>query len=126
MCWRRAKDAALTSPKIANPPRRSSRFISGCFETELLTDLLAGGDPRAVLALFGPECFWRDLVAFTWNLRTEEGPVAIGAMLTARLADVAPHAFELRGEAIKRTETQLRLPAAGRPWTITRQQRCER
>jgi len=61
---------------------------------------LAGGDPRAVLALFGPECFWRDLVAFTWNLRTEEGPVAIGAMLTARLADVAPHAFELRGEAI--------------------------
>ena len=24
----------------------------------------------AVLALFGPECFWRDLVAFTRNLST--------------------------------------------------------
>jgi len=58
-------------------------------------EALSSGDSHAVLALFGPECFWRDLVAFTWNLRTEEGPVAIAAMLAARLADVAAHAFEL-------------------------------
>ena len=57
---------------------------------------MAGGDPQAVVALFGPECFWRDLVAFTWNLRTEEGPEAIAAMLAARLADVAAHAFSSR------------------------------
>ena len=54
--------------------------------------------PEAVLALFGPECFWRDLVIFTWNLRTEEGPDAIAAMLAARLDDVAPHSFVLKGE----------------------------
>jgi putative flavoprotein involved in K+ transport len=54
--------------------------------------------PDAVLALFGPECFWRDLVIFTWNLRTEEGPDAIAAMLAARLDDVAPHSFELKAE----------------------------
>ncbi len=54
---------------------------------------------EAVLALFAPECFWRDLVAFTWNLRTEEGPEAIAAMLAARLADVAPDRFGLLGEA---------------------------
>ncbi|MEB3332231.1 MAG: hypothetical protein VKI83_07050, partial [Synechococcaceae cyanobacterium] len=68
----------------------------------------ASGDPRAVVALFGPECFWRDLVAFTWNLRTEEGPEAITAMLAARLADVAPHSFSLRGEA---SETDGRIEA---------------
>jgi len=60
---------------------------------------LASRDPRAVLELFGPECFWRDLVAFTWNLRTEEGHDAIAAMLAARLEDVAPQGFALRGEA---------------------------
>ena len=54
--------------------------------------------PEAVLALFGPECFWRDLVIFTWNLRTEEGADAIAAMLAARLDDVAPHSFVLKGE----------------------------
>ncbi len=69
---------------------------------------LVGGEPQAVLRLFGPECFWRDLVAFTWNLRTEEGPEAIATMLAARLADVAPHAFTLRGEA---SETDGRIEA---------------
>ncbi|WP_197171576.1 NAD(P)/FAD-dependent oxidoreductase [Synechococcus sp. CBW1002] len=94
---------------------------------------LAGGDPQAVVALFGPECFWRDLVAFTWNLRTEEGPEAIAAMLAARLADVAPHGFQLRGEAseaggrveawfgfetrVGRCSGHLRL-RDGRAWTL--------
>ncbi|MEA5424221.1 hypothetical protein [Synechococcus sp. CCY9202] len=68
---------------------------------EAFAAALAGGDPHAVVGLFDPECFWRDLVAFTWNLRTEEGPEAITAMLAARLADVAPHAFALRGEAVE-------------------------
>ncbi|MEB3200166.1 MAG: NAD(P)/FAD-dependent oxidoreductase, partial [Synechococcaceae cyanobacterium] len=69
---------------------------------------LASREPAAVLALFGPDCFWRDLVAFTWNLRTEEGPEAIAAMLAARLEDVAPHSFRLRGEA---SESEGRLEA---------------
>ena len=54
---------------------------------------------EAVTALFGAECFWRDLVIFTWNLRTEEGPEAIRAMLESRLDDVAPRGFTLKGEA---------------------------
>ncbi|MFN5192919.1 MAG: NAD(P)/FAD-dependent oxidoreductase, partial [Cyanobacteriota bacterium] len=94
---------------------------------------LAAGEPTAVLALFGPECFWRDLVAFTWNLRTEEGPAAIAAMLAARLQDVAPRGFRLRGEAwesdgrveawfgfetrVGRCSGHLRL-RDGRAWTL--------
>ncbi|WP_396268069.1 NAD(P)-binding domain-containing protein [Ideonella sp.] len=60
---------------------------------------LATGDARAALPLFNAECYWRDLVSFTWNLRTEEGHDAIAAMLAARLADVRPSHFQLEGEA---------------------------
>jgi len=60
---------------------------------------LARNDIDAVLALFEPECYWRDLIAFTWNIRTQEGPDAIRAMLKARLADTRPTAFAVEGEA---------------------------
>lgn len=60
---------------------------------------LARQDPVAATALFAEDAFWRDLVAFTWNIRTQEGPAAIREMLAARLADTAPTAFALDGEA---------------------------
>jgi putative flavoprotein involved in K+ transport len=56
-------------------------------------------DVDAAVALFEPECYWRDLVAFTWNIRTQEGPQAIRAMLEARLADTKPSAFAVEGAA---------------------------
>lgn len=56
-------------------------------------------DVPAAQALFEPDGFWRDLVAFTWNIRTQEGAEAIGAMLQARLADVQPSGFAIEGEA---------------------------
>jgi putative flavoprotein involved in K+ transport len=59
-------------------------------------------DLDAVSALFDADSYWRDLVAFTWNIRTQEGPQAIRDMLAARLADTAPANFALDGEA---TET---------------------
>ena len=60
---------------------------------------LTSGQPAAVSALFAEDCYWRDLVAFTWNIRTQEGRGAIEAMLAARLADVAPSAIGIDGEA---------------------------
>jgi len=63
------------------------------------TSALERGDVEAAVALFEPECYWRDLVAFTWNIRTQEGPEAIRAMLNARLADTKPTAFAIEGEA---------------------------
>ena len=56
-------------------------------------------DIDAAVALFEPDSYWRDLVAFTWNIRTQEGPEAIRAMLQARLADTQPTAFAVEGDA---------------------------
>ena len=63
------------------------------------TSVLALGDIDAAVELFAPDCYWRDLVSFTWNICTQEGPDAIRAMLTARLADVKPTHFALEGSA---------------------------
>jgi len=54
---------------------------------------LARGDLRAVTELFAPECYWRDVLAFTWDIRTHEGRDAIRGMLAARLAEVRPLRF---------------------------------
>jgi putative flavoprotein involved in K+ transport len=56
-------------------------------------------DIPAALALFGEESYWRDLVAFTWNIVTLEGKPGIADMLAATLARVAPSGFALDGEA---------------------------
>ncbi len=50
----------------------------------------------AIPKLFHEECYWRDLVAFTWNIRTCEGPVEIQAMLAATLGVAEPAKFQLR------------------------------
>ncbi len=56
---------------------------------------LQGGDLDAVDDLFLPDGWWRDLLAFTWDLRTIHGTAAIKATLGASLAATAPRAFEL-------------------------------
>jgi putative flavoprotein involved in K+ transport len=60
---------------------------------------LRARDIDATLALFQPRCFWRDLVAFTWNIKTMEGPAEIAAFLTATLGHVEPRNFAIVGEA---------------------------
>jgi putative flavoprotein involved in K+ transport len=60
---------------------------------------LERGDIEQAVAQFAPECYWRDLVSLTWNIRTQEGPQAIRAMLQAQLAQVQPSRFTLEGEA---------------------------
>ncbi len=58
---------------------------------------LDGADPDAVAALFQEECFWRDLVAFTWTIQTMEGPAAIRAMVAARAADTGASHWAVDG-----------------------------
>ena len=53
-------------------------------------EALAAGDSAAAAALFTEDCFWRDLVAFTWNIKTLEGRAEISAMLDATLPWVQP------------------------------------
>ena len=56
-------------------------------------------DADATAALFDEDCYWRDLVSFTWNVCTQEGRGAIAAMVKSRAADVAASHFALEGEA---------------------------
>jgi putative flavoprotein involved in K+ transport len=52
-------------------------------------DALAAGDRRAAAELFAADCYWRDLIAFTWNIKTFEG-AAISEMLAETLPRVRP------------------------------------
>jgi putative flavoprotein involved in K+ transport len=58
-------------------------------------DALAAGDPARAAALFAPDCYWRDLVAFTWNIKTMEGRGAIAEMLQAVLPGVRPRDWRI-------------------------------
>jgi putative flavoprotein involved in K+ transport len=60
---------------------------------------LTKNDPTAAAKLFAEECYWRDLVAFTWNITTLEGQGGIADMLAATLARVKPSNWTIRGEA---------------------------
>ena len=49
-------------------------------------DALATGDAKAASGLFAEESYWRDLLAFSWTIRTCEGRAAIGALVADRAA----------------------------------------
>ncbi|RUW50557.1 NAD(P)/FAD-dependent oxidoreductase [Mesorhizobium sp. M8A.F.Ca.ET.021.01.1.1] len=51
---------------------------------------LADGDIDAAVNCFQADCYWRDLVTFTWNLKTMEGQDQVRDMLTATLAETGP------------------------------------
>jgi putative flavoprotein involved in K+ transport len=57
---------------------------------------LAARDINRVVGKFAVDSFWRDLIAFTWNIKTVEGRDGIADMLTARLADTDPSGFRTR------------------------------
>ena len=100
---------------------------------EKFSRALARRDLEAAAKLFDDECHWRDLVAFTWTIKTFEGRDEIKAMLSATLAGVQPAGFaplgavaEANGElegwfafetAAGRGTGHLRL-RKGRCWTL--------
>ncbi len=55
-------------------------------------------DITATTGLFLDDCYWRDLVAFTWNITTLEGRDAVCAMLEARLDATRPGGWQRDGE----------------------------
>jgi putative flavoprotein involved in K+ transport len=60
---------------------------------------LAAGDPGGATLLFQTDCYWRDFLAFTWNLSTQQGQPAIRAMLQATLSHTRPAAWRLTEDA---------------------------
>ncbi|QCB98557.1 NAD(P)/FAD-dependent oxidoreductase [Arthrobacter sp. PAMC25564] len=64
-----------------------------------LDDALQRRDVDAALKLFEDESYWRDFVAFTWNLKTLEGKADIRRMLEATLDRVQPSNWTLAEDA---------------------------
>ena len=53
-------------------------------------EALTSGDPAAASALFLEDSYWRDLVAFSWNIKTVEGRDGVEDLLKETLARTGP------------------------------------
>ena len=62
-------------------------------------DALACQDIQAAASLFTEPGYWRDLIAFTWNIKTFESRDEIAAMLRAALPTTRPASWKLDGPA---------------------------
>jgi putative flavoprotein involved in K+ transport len=94
---------------------------------------LQAQDIGAVVSMFDEDCFWRDLVSFTWNIKTTEGPGQVADMLKATLAEVKPSHWKITEAAtgdeamteawisfetaVSRGKGHLRLKN-GKAWTL--------
>ena len=73
---------------------------------------LSAGDGERVAGLFAAESYWRDLVSFTWNLITVEGPAGAADLATSDATrGVAPVTFTVTGEPTEAGTRGMRLPA---------------
>lgn len=61
--------------------------------------ILGKEDAKAASALFTETGAWRDILAFTWTIRTFEGRGAIGQLLREKLATVEPRNWTVEAEA---------------------------
>lgn len=96
-------------------------------------DALRGGDPASAADLFEEQGYWRDLVSFTWNIKTVEGQAALRDMILATVANTEPFGWSLEGDASEENgvvEAWLRFETAaghghghlrlrdGKAWTL--------
>ncbi len=86
-----------------SPTKQASKWLAD------FSHALSDGDPATITALFGAECFWRDLLAFTWNVITLEGTGQIAAMLRECLPSVGPVVLSLDGEAAREGDVTAAL-----------------
>jgi len=69
---------------------------------EGLAATLSSDTPTDAVNLFEENGYWRDLIAFTWNIKTLEGREAISDMIAATMKDAAPSNWQVEEDA---TET---------------------
>lgn len=81
------------SSGASTPTQQASDWLSN------FGGALERGDIAAATALFEDDCYWRDLVSFTWNIKTMEGKAQIAEMLNAQLAGIQPSNWQIEGDA---------------------------
>ena len=94
---------------------------------------LTARDIDAAATLFVEDCYWRDLVAFTWNIVTVEGIEGVRDLLAQTLDRTLPSGFavaEELGEAAADTESWIKFDTSvgrglghlrlrdGKAWTL--------
>ncbi|OBA80297.1 FAD-dependent oxidoreductase [Mycobacterium sp. 1164966.3] len=80
----------LDAAAIAQSPEARVQAWLDEFESAL-----AARDIDRVVGKFVPDSIWRDLVTFTWNIKTVEGRDGIADMLRARLDETDPTGFRI-------------------------------
>jgi putative flavoprotein involved in K+ transport len=87
----RAADQAAyptaTDPTATDPAARVDAWLAK-FEAAL-----AAGDAQGVAALFATDSYWRDLVAFTWNIKTVEGRDQVADLVAQTAKQTAAQGF---------------------------------
>ncbi|NKQ52448.1 NAD(P)/FAD-dependent oxidoreductase [Amycolatopsis sp. K13G38] len=78
----------LDSPALERSPQSRVDDWLARFESAL-----AARDTSGAAALFTVDSFWRDLIAFTWNIKTVEGRDGIEHLLTACLEHTGASGF---------------------------------
>src|SRR5262245_5697120 len=78
------------------PTERATNWLSA------FASALARNDASGAAAMFDTDSHWRDLVAFSWNIKTVEGRDAIAAMLKATLDAAKPSNWKIDGEATEK------------------------
>ena len=61
-------------------------------------DALSARDVERAASLFAAECYWRDLIAFTWNMTTVEGRDGVTDLLNETLDNTDPSAWDFSAE----------------------------
>ncbi|MGY5883912.1 NAD(P)-binding domain-containing protein [Modestobacter lacusdianchii] len=80
-------DPTDTSTAADDPGSRVSSWL------ETFQSALTARDVDRVVDLFAPTCFWRDLIAFSWNITTVEGHDGVRDLLQATLERTGPQGF---------------------------------
>ncbi|WP_280339200.1 flavin-containing monooxygenase [Nocardia neocaledoniensis] len=80
-------DPVVRGSDAAGPQQRVDAWLAA-FEAAL-----AARDIDAAAGMFATDSFWRDLIAFTWNIKTVEGRAGVADMLTAQLDETDPSGF---------------------------------
>ncbi len=78
-------DADTSSPAR----RRVERWLAD------FSEALAARDPERAAALFAPTSFWRDLIAFTWNITTAENRDGVADLLRQTMESTAATNFRV-------------------------------
>jgi putative flavoprotein involved in K+ transport len=84
--------------RMSAPTRQVSEWLSQ------FGGALDRADPAAAAEMFHEESYWRDLVSFTWNIKTAEGKHNIKAMLEATVPGAKPGAWRTEGECTSKNE----------------------